>query len=369
MDRNLKFIQKVFYILVIVVLSFIILKEAKQFLYPIALALLAAYLLYPLASFFEKKLKIPRAISIIITIILAITFFYFTVNIFYFQIKVLIRDFPIIKQNALSNLESIQHRIAERSSFSIAEQNLWVQKKIATLLDQSDELLKKFTKGATGTIEALLFIPIFVFFMLLYRDRGKEFILKLASRNNKLTNDLLEQISQVTVKYMAGVITVVIILAISHSVALSIIGVKYAIFLGIFAATLSFIPYFGTLFSALIPLTFSLIMSSNPYQPFVIILYFIFITFIDHNILTPTITGGNVNLNPLVTILGLILAAEIWGIPGMIIIVPILGVIKIILDNVEGWEPYGYILGANHHGIDFKKLRKKILKKRKVKNK
>jgi len=225
-------------------------------------------------------------------------------------------------------------------------------------------ILSNIAKGASGTIEAMLFIPIFTFFMLFFRDRGKIFVLKLAEKgNSKLTETVLEKISKVTIKYIVGLMTVVLILGVSHSIALSIIGVKYAIPLAILAALFSFIPYFGTLVSALVPITFSLILSPNPYQPLFIVIYFIIITFVDHNILTPSITGGNVNLNPLATIIGLIISAHIWGIPGMIIIVPTLAVIKIVCDSVDGLEPYGYILGVKEHGFDFGKI-KRIFKKK-----
>ncbi len=364
MGKNLVFVQKLFYFVVIIVFSYIILKEAKQFLYPVAIALLLSYLLYPVISILEYKLKFPRTLAILITLITAIVISYFILNILYHQIKFFIKDFPVFKEQALINLKRIQLSITSKINISNESQNIWIREKFSNILDFSDKILEEILKRATGTIEALLLIPIFTFFMLFYRDRGKEFVLKIAEeKNSKLTNELLEQISKVTVKYMAGVITVVIILAFCHSVFLGIIGLKYAIFIGIFAASLSFIPYFGTLVSGLIPITFSILMSSNPYEPVIILIYFIIITFIDHNILTPSITGANVNLNPLVTILGLILAAEIWGVPGMIIIVPTLGIFKIICDNVEGLQPYGYILGTKHRSIDLifflKKFRKK----------
>jgi len=215
----------------------------------------------------------------------------------------------------------------------------------------------------TGTVGRIVFIPIFAFFMLLYRDRAKQFILLVTKKNEKLTEGLLEQISKVTIKYMTGVLTVCAILAVTHSIALSIIGVKYAVFLGILAASISIIPYFGTLASTVIPLSFSLILNKNPYEPLWIIGYFLFINSVENNILTPTITGGNVNLNPFITILGLVLGATIWGIPGMIIVIPTLGIIKIICDNVSGLEPYGYILGIESKPKKVFKFMKRINKK------
>ncbi len=363
MEKNFKFLQRTAYFLMVLIMSYVILTHMKHILYPIALSLLFSYLLFPLVRLFENKLKMPSILAIILAILIGILVLSGIANIFIIQARVFIKDFPFLKEQAIKNVISIQTFIENKFHISIQKQEIWVQKQLGLIFDTSGQLLKKLAKGATLTLETIFFIPIFTFFMLYFRNRAKTFILKLAkARHSKLTEDLLQQISKVTIKYMFGVTTVVFILAILHSLALTLIGVKYAIIIGIMAAMLSFVPYFGTLVSGIIPLTFSLIISPNPYEPLIIIIYFVVITFIDHNILTPTITGGNVNLNPLVTIIGLIVAANIWGIPGMIIIVPTLAIIKIICDNVEGLKPYGYILGISQHGIDLKKL-KKIFKK------
>lgn len=363
MEKNFSVIQRFAYALLILVLGYLVLIEAKQILYPIALAFIFSYILYPIVSFFENRMKFPRTLAIILSILIGLAIMGVFVTLVFLQIRVFVRDFPLFKDQAIINLQTWQEFIESKFNFPIISQEKWLQEQMASLIERSDFIMKNVAKGATGTLEAMLFIPIFSFFMLFYRHRGKEFILKLAEkRDSQLTEKVLQKISKVTIKYMLGLITVVIILAMCHSVALTIIGVKYAIPLAILAALFSFIPYFGTLISGLLPVTISLVLSPNPYQPLIIGMYFIFITFIDHNILTPTITGGNVNLNPLVTIIGLIISAKIWGIPGMIIVVPTIAIIKIICDSVSGLEPYGYILGVRKHGINFRKL-KYIFKK------
>lgn len=363
MEKNFKILQRFTYSLMVLIMSYVILTKLKHILYPIALALLLSYLLYPMVSLFENKLKFPRTLSIILSILVGVLLIGGIANLFVLQVGVFIKDFPLFKDQATENLIKLQTIVENKFHFSVEEQEIWLQNQLNLIFDTSGAFLKKMAKGATVTLETIIFIPIFAFFMLFYRDRGKTFVLKMAkARNSKLTEDLLQQISKVTIKYMVGLVSVVTILAISHSIALSIIGVKYAIVLGIMAATISFIPYFGTLISGIIPLSFSLILSTNPYEPVFVLIYFMVITFIDHNILTPTITGGNVNLNPLVTIIGLVIAAEIWGITGMIIVVPTIAIIKIICDNIEGLEPYGYILGIKQHGLDFKKIKKSLKK-------
>ena len=367
MDRYLKNILKLTLTLLFFIMVFFILIVGKNFLYPLALALLLSYLLSPIVSFFENKLRLPRLIAIFLTIILGLAVIFGIGEIILIQVKVFIKDFEAIKEQALNNLNSFQLFISNQFGYSVEIQQDWFKLQLTDFLETSNVFFKNVFKSMSGTLGRMIFIPIFMFFMLFYRDRGKKFVLQIAKNKTRLTEDLLDQISKVTVKYITGVLTVVAILAVSHSIALTIIGVKYAIFLGILAATISVIPYFGTIASMVVPLTFSLILTNNPYEPLWIVGYYVFINSIENNILTPTITGGSVHLNPLVTILGLILAATIWGIPGMIVVIPTLGVLKIVCDNVHGLEPYGYILGIDKKpkkNFKFDKIKEKIKSKK-----
>lgn len=356
--RKLTGLEKSTFILLFSILFIYALREAKHFLYPIALAVLFSYLLFPLTNFLEKKIKLPRALAILLSIFFSFFVIYMAISFYSAQISNMISDFPAIKKQTVENLKSLQYQIENKFQISIEEQERWVQEQITKLLESTGNILKIVSTKAIGTLEAILLIPIFVFFMLFYRERWRNFILMLADKpNRKLTDELMSQISKVTTKYIVGVIIDVSILATLHSIFLTIFGLKYSIVIAIMTAMISFIPYFGTPISTIIPLTFSLILSSNPYTPILIILYFWFITFIDHNIFIPTIIGGNVHLNPLITILSVIAGAMIWGIPGMIIIIPIIGMIKIICDNVEGLEPYGYVLGIDTQPKALNKLK------------
>lgn len=352
MEKNFAFIQRLAYALMIVIMGFIILKTAKQILYPLVLGMLFSYILMPMVIFFENKLKFPPAIASLFSVLFALLVFALLIYLFTSQMKVFLKDLPALKIKAEDNLNNLGVFIETKFKISFETQKNIVKSEIELLFSESDKLTQVVVNRAAKTIEGVIFIPIFTFFLLVFRKRWRNFILKLAKvKENKVALKILEQISSVTVRYMAGISTVVIILAFCHSVFLSIIGLKYAIAIGIMTAIISFLPYFGTLVSAIIPLLFSLFLSDNPYDPLIILLYFWIITFIDHNILTPTITGGNVNLNPLVTIMGLIIAAWIWGIPGMIVIVPVLAVIKIIFDNIDGFQHYGYLLGMEQHNL------------------
>jgi len=363
---EIKFIrlQKLAYILIIIMIFYLILITLKNFLAPIVLAIFISYLLYPVVAFLEYKVKINRVIAILISIFLSLFLIFLVLKLFYFQFNILIKDFPSIKVHVIEKLNLLQTFIESKTNFSVEKQKQIIDNTIANTFDSSDKILKNIFTSASETLSIVMFIPVFSAFMLFYRDRAKTFILKLAKeKNGKFTKDLLDEISQISIRYMAGVFIVGIILAITHSSFLLLIGSKYPILLGILAAFTALIPYFGT-FGVIFPLIVSFLISGNPYEPIWIIIYWAVINSIENNILTPAITGGNVSLNPLITILSLILGAYVWGVPGMIIIIPAIGIFKIICDKVEGLEPYGYILGIDKKKLKFAQLRRIYLKRK-----
>lgn len=350
----------ILFFIVLVIYSLI---QAKQLLYPLAISVLFSYLLYPVAAFLEYKARFPRALAVLISVLLLLAVATGAISILFGQIQKLAED-QTIHQHASENFAAIQSFIRDQFSISYEAQNLWIKDKAEGFLNFQGEVKTVFIKMA-GAVEALLFIPVFTFFMLFFRHRAEKFIHKLAERRHaELAETLIKQISKVTIKYVTGITIVVMILAVSHSVALSIIGVKYALVLGLITASFSFIPYFGTIVSGIVPLTFTLVAQNDPYTALAVAIYYIIISLIDHNIITPSIVGGKVHLNPFVTILSIIIGATVWGIPGMIIVVPFIAVVKIICDNIESLKPFGYILGVEKDGFTIKKISNFFLKKK-----
>ena len=87
----------------------------------------------------------------------------------------------------------------------------------------------------------------------------------------------------------------------------------------------------------------------------VVITYFI-VQFLQSYFLEPLVVGAEVNINPFFTIIILVLGEIVWGIPGMVLAIPLLGIVKIICDHVPSLKPYGYLIGSDQK-------KKKILEK------
>lgn len=318
---------------------------AKDFLLPLFFSFFLSYLLYPVAWKIEKA-GIPRAFSILIVLLIAVIFIgtiillvsvkisHTTINISDFK------DQADLKINSLMNF--IEVKIGLQASTIEFGLNQIIDKLFLALESEAGNI---FTTTTT-TIFQIVILPVYTFFVLFYRTKTAHFIFRLAGRKNKpKTLQVLRDISKVTTKYLSGVLIVVSILAILNSAGLYIIGIEYALIFGILSALLNLIPYFGTLLGGLIPIIYVLITSPSPFQTiFQIIILFIIVQFLENNILTPNIVGGNIKINPLAIILSLLLANMIWGIAGMLIVVPCLAIAKIIMRNIESLQPYAFLL-------------------------
>ncbi len=155
-------------------------------------------------------------------------------------------------------------------------------------------------------------------------------------------------------------VIVILILCVINSTGLLLIGVEYAILLGILSALMNFIPYFGTLIGGAIPLLYTFTVQGEPNKAIAVVGLFVLIQFTENNILTPNITGGSVNINPFFTILIIVVGGMIWGLPGMFVSIPLLGMFKIYCDNKQELSALSYLLGTEgteEHALTIKNIK------------
>lgn len=333
---------------------------ARDFLYPLAIALLLSYLLYPVVVFLEKK-GIPRILANLLGILLGFAIIFTSLYLLYKQISLLVADLPALREQALENLDRLEQYIYTKSGITTEEQNRWLKAQVNNIFASGSMVFEAAFAATTGTIAKVGLLPVYVFFMLYNRNKFVHFLLMVVprKRHEELLRTL-KDVAQVTKRYMSGVLAVVAVLCVLNSIGLLIVGIKYAILLGILSAFMNFIPYFGTLIGGAIPLTFSLLVMDSPSYAFWVVVLFIIIQFLENNILTPNIVGGNVDINPFFTILSIVVGAMVWGIPGMIISVPFMSMFRIFCSNVPKLRPYAYLLGTRgteRHAISINKIK------------
>ena len=198
----------------------------------------------------------------------------------------------------------------------------------------------------SDTLLNAILIPIYIFLILLYKSLFVKFFEKLVSQDNKAKLfDILEQIKVVVKSYIVGLILEMIFISVLTSVGLMIIGVKYAILLGVITGLLNIIPYIGILVAGILTIVATLTGSADLSIIVGVIIVNVIVQLIDNNLLVPLIVSSKVKINALASIVGIIIGGAMAGISGMFLAIPIIAILKVIFDRIESLKPWGYLMG------------------------
>jgi predicted PurR-regulated permease PerM len=356
-----------FFMLFIILFTFIII-IAKNFLVPVSFGLLIGSLLFPVCQKF-CNLGVPKGLSIFLTILLMMVFLTGISIFFAGEIGKLTDDFPSLKVKALDNVNQVSVYIEESFGIQTTQQKVWVREQINELFTTGGQMMNDVLNATAGTLFKILLMPVFVFYLLYYQDRFRFFVMRaVPNSERRRTDKILHEISFVSQRYVGGAFVVVVILSFLNSLGLYIIGLEYAILFGVISAFFNFIPYFGTWIGAFFPIAFALLTGDSPNLALWVLAFYALIQFIENNILTPNITGGYVRLNPFITILGLIAGGMVWGVAGMLLVIPFLASLKIAFEKFESTKAIAFLLARPENEPYLKRV-KQIQKLLKVKDK
>jgi predicted PurR-regulated permease PerM len=309
--------------------------QGKEVLDPLIFGLLFAILLLPMANFFEKKLRFPRALASLLSIILLIAFVGGVLYLVGSQISNLASDWPQLRSQVAQSLGDLKDWIRDAFHITAKKQMSYLHSTTEKIMESGTDVLGS-TFGAVSSIMLFyVFILIFTFFILLYRRILIHFITWVFSNEYEaIVSDIVENIQSILRQYILGLLLEMFVVACLACTAFWMIGAKYSVLLGIIVALFNLIPYLG-IFTALFLSTLITFAASV-----------LGIHIVDSNFLLPTIVGSKVKLNALITFLGIILGEMIWGLSGMFLSIPIMAIFKIIFDRVDSLKPWGYLLGG-----------------------
>lgn len=319
----------------------------KPVLVPLVIGFLVAMLLLPLSNFQERKLKLPRIVSSLVS---AILFSLAIIGVFYFigtQMAQFQDDLPEFKQQMQDLFHKGQVFVYDRFGVSEEEQLQYIEKNAEQVLKQSSGVVGIAISSVTSMMASAMFIFLGIFFFLLYRSHLVKFIIWcFPPKDQSKVKEVVSEIQSIIKQYILGLLLQVIIVSTLMFIAYSIIGIKYAILFAVLCGVLNLIPYVG-IFTATVLASVVTLATGEPIQALWVVVAVLVVNSIDGNIITPKIIGSKVSLNSFVVLFGIVVAESIWGIAGMFLAIPILAIFKIIFDNVEGLRPYGFLLGED----------------------
>jgi len=346
---NISF-QKLFFVLATIFALFAILVLAKTILVPLSIALLISFVLHPLANRFEswRMGEILAAFLSIFTMILmvgGVIFFFST------QLVELSNDFAHFQDKIILAFADVTLYINNNVSFVNRLEKNELFDQITNWLNESKGVLVSKTFTTTTTFLTGLFATfIFTFLILIYRKGlTQAFVGFFPNAKREHAVKMFKSVQQVGQKYLFGMILIVIIIGFVNSIGLWIIGIDNPFLFGFLGATLSIVPYVGTLLGAIIPVVYAFVSYDSLWIPIGVAVLFWGVQLISDNFLSPKIVGGSLELNALTAILSLIIGAAVWGIAGMILFLPFAAMLKVICEEYEELKPVALLIGSYNY--------------------
>lgn len=320
-------------VIVVIFIAGVVLRLAKPVLFPFFLAIFLSFILSPVLDFLTR-VKIPKAISIVFILIITFFVIYLLGALFYSSGKSFASEFPKYGQKLNSILTSLQERLkltgSARNPFDwVNELNI---NKIGSFLLASIGPFFSFLSN-------LFLIFVFLIFILAGRGKTKKKIRASFStkRSSKIIN-VIQNIDSQIQRYLAIKTVVSFFTGVMVTAVLMMFGVDFAIVFGFLTFLLNYIPNIGSIIATALPLTIAAFQFETLWPAFWILIILGIIQMTMGNFVEPRLMGEGLGLSPLVVLFSLFFWGWLWGIPGMILAVPIAAIIKIICSNITSLE-------------------------------
>ncbi len=322
-----------------------ILYIAQTIIVPIVFSIIIAIVLHPVVNFFVRK-RINRVLAIVLT--LALTFIVIAAfcSLLFSQASRFSESWPVLVNNCT---ELLKNSITWASGyFDINPQRIhdWISKTQDGIIIASKAAIGQTLVNVGSAAVVLFLIPVYIFMLLFYEPLLLEFIRRIfISSNQTDVSEIITQTKTVIQRYLVGLGIEAVIIATLNSVSLLILGIDYAIILGIIGAMVNVIPYIGGVVAVALPMVVALATKPTAWSALYVLGIYFIIQMVDNHYIIPKIVASKVKLNALFSIIVVIAGNALWGISGMLLSIPLLAIIKLIFDHIEPLKPWGFLLG------------------------
>jgi AI-2 transport protein TqsA len=327
-----------------IVLVLFILYIAKVILIPLFIAFLIAMLVFPVAKFFER-LHLGRGISSGLAVILFIVFVTGLIVFFGMEISRFSKDVPHLQDRFLQMVQNIQDWISKKYNIDDDKQKAYINKSAGQLVSGMISSAGTTLLGIVELLVISIFCFVFTFFILYFRDLLMKFLLSLfKSVHAEKVRDVATKTKAIINSYVIGLFVEMFAIVLIAFPILAVFHIRYALLFATLAAVLNIIPYIGIYTATAIGMMVTFANGTGT-QAIEVAAIFIFVHLIDANILLPRIVGGQVKMNPFVTLIAVFTGNFLWGIPGMFLFIPLTAIFRIISEAVNDLKPWAIVLG------------------------
>ncbi|MEZ2337619.1 AI-2E family transporter [Mucilaginibacter sp. RCC_168] len=342
-NKNMPFVAKSAQILFILMALTAILYIGRSVLIPLAFAFVLAMLLLSPVRWLERK-GLNRTWSALAAIIMLIAAFTLIFGLIGWQLSSILKDAGQIKQQLAKVGAEATAFISDHTGLTLGQ-----QKKALQNADVSAPLTFLFqgTGSLFGILVAVVLTLVYVFLLLIFRNQFMKFVSEaVPSEQKENVQKLIRETGKVSQEYLTGLALMIMSLWIMYGIGFSIVGVRYALFFALLCGTLEMVPFVGNITGTTLTALMGIIQGGDASLVLYILLTYGMVQFIQSYILQPLVVGRQVDLNPFFTIFCIVAGEAVWGVAGMVLAIPLFGMIRIVCGHFDTLKPYGFLLGG-----------------------
>ena len=321
------------------------LSEGRSFLIPLCIAALVAFLMVPLVKAL-RKIGAPEWLAVSLTFLVLLLPLLGSLYILAREVQSVVHDFPNIQRGI------------KQAITTLTTSSLGVRLNLATHLDPA-QLTKRLVSGAGEALQMTLkglgvilsagsqglLVLLFAVLMLVARAHlrlcGERI---LASSRPLVAKEMLDAITQLIERFLMARFLIVLIIAMADLAILVAFRIDYAFLLATFLGIMTLVPAIGFILALIPPVVMSIIDGHSAWMTTAMSLALFGMSIVEGNVLTPRMVGKQLNLNALTTFVALFAGSLLWGMWGMILAIPVTGILRIAFNASPRLRPWGDLL-------------------------
>ncbi len=306
--------------------------KAWQIVFIIVAALFLASLIQPVADW-AHKYRVPRGVTVILAYIVGLGLLALTITL---MVPTLIDQALKIGPIFGARWESLQDVIVGVQDLAV-KYDLLPANGFASMQTQAAEAISRLLSALTGIfggIAAFVIVLVITFYLVAQDDKAKTLVRDwVAKKHQKFILKLIDELQAQMSRWFVGQATLSLIIGILVYLALTILGIEGALVFALFAGLLEFIPYLGPILSS-IPIVF-VAFTQSPLHGVLALGALVIIQQLENHIIVPKVMQKAVGLNPLISIISMLVGAKLFGIAGALLAIPFATAVMVVVKEVR----------------------------------
>lgn len=330
-----------------IVFGSLILYFGRDIFIPVSFALLISFVLYPVCAWMEKK-GIGRTLATLIAMFMLMILLLLVVALLVYQFARFVNEWPALQEKFNSAVQDLSIFLINVAGITLEQQKEWIN----SMSSQSGAGVLMFLRNAisASAVSAvmIILIPVYAVLILIYRRHWVRIVHHIfPDEDSNTLNSVISMTVTTYYNFIKGMAVVYLLVGILNSIGLLVLGIPHAILFGFIASVLTFVPYVGIMVGSLLPIAIAWITFDSVWYPVGIIAVFAVVQYLEANVIFPIAVSKRLNVNTLVMLIAIFAGGVLWGMAGMILFVPFVGIVKLVADHNPKWKTLSMILGTN----------------------